>query len=313
MATIYKTFPCSVKAIDVEAGIYELMPSTESVDRDGDILLAAGARLDNFRRNPVVMYAHNYQDLPVAKALEIEAIPGQGLRAQIQFPPKGVSERADTVHGMWAGGFLNAASVGFVPSKWEERKTDNGSEAPRQGGRIYTNWELLEFSIVPIPSNSDALRLAAKRLKEAQVQRSPACRQDGETADECIARKIPEIMEENPGMEQDQAIAVAASMCEKECGEESESVPEKALTKRGRVLSAANENRLRQAKNLLDECLSQLGEPQEAEPDKEDGKEVIPPEPSAAELEESRQMAELESEFLGLLGSVKSWIGEPTH
>ena len=162
---IYKTFVYERKAVDPEQGIYELMPSAESSDRDSDILLAAGAQLDNFRKNPVVLYAHDYGGTPVAKATSIEAVPGMGLKSTIQFPQKGLSPFADEIHGLWAGMFLNAASVGFIPNKSEPRPGPNG-EMPQKGedyywpyGKIYTSWELLEFSIVPVPANADALRL----------------------------------------------------------------------------------------------------------------------------------------------------------
>lgn len=50
-----------------------------------------------------------------------------------------------------------------------------------------------------------------------EIKKSPACRKKGETKDECVSRKIPEIMHENPNMEQDQAIAIAESVCSKSC------------------------------------------------------------------------------------------------
>ena len=40
---IRKTFDTESKAVDVHAGIYEVMITTETVDRDGDIVRAAGA------------------------------------------------------------------------------------------------------------------------------------------------------------------------------------------------------------------------------------------------------------------------------
>jgi HK97 family phage prohead protease len=106
----------------------------------------------------VVLYAHDYTDLPVAKALGIDIVPGVGLRAQIQFAPPGANPKADSVRALWAAGFLNAASVGFVP-----RTAD-----PNGSGKRFTDWELLEFSIVSVPANADALRLAAKSLRPEQ-------------------------------------------------------------------------------------------------------------------------------------------------
>ena len=57
----------------------------------------------------------------------------------------------------------------------------------------------------------------------AVEEKSTACRMDDESAEECVDRKVPELIDE--GMEQDQAVAVAHSVCETECSEE-ESVDE---------------------------------------------------------------------------------------
>tara|TARA_R110000751_G_scaffold49424_13_gene110033 strand:- start:3021 stop:4283 length:1263 start_codon:yes stop_codon:yes gene_type:complete len=49
-------------------------------------------------------------------------------------------------------------------------------------------------------------------------EKSPACRQEGETIEECVERKIPELIEQD-GMDEDQAVAVANSVCEISCDE----------------------------------------------------------------------------------------------
>jgi len=145
------------KAIDAAAGIYEATISTESVDRQGDIVRAAGAQLDNFFKNPVVLFGHDYNQPPVAKALAVEKVPGVGLRARFQFPRKGVSAFADEVHRLWAEGYINATSIGFIPLK--SVPLDPGRP---YGSQEFQEWELLEFSIVPVPANAAAVRLALK-------------------------------------------------------------------------------------------------------------------------------------------------------
>jgi len=60
-----------------------------------------------------------------------------------------------------------------------------------------------------------------KKSKSKLVTKSPACRQEDETKDECVSRKIPEIMDE--GYDQDQAIAMANSMCSTACSDKSKS------------------------------------------------------------------------------------------
>lgn len=158
---VRKTFIVERKTIDAEAGIYEAMVSTESVDRDGDVLRADGVELDNYLRNPVVLFGHQYNsaEAVVGKALEVTAIPGKGIRARFQFAPADANPNAERVRRLWAGEFLNATSVGFIPKEARDLEASNGRR-----GLEFKRWEMLEFSIVPIPSNQDALRLALKAL-----------------------------------------------------------------------------------------------------------------------------------------------------
>jgi phage head maturation protease len=163
---IYKTFAVESKAIDPEAGIYEAMISTEDVDRDGDIMVAAGAKIDDYLKNPIVLFGHAYREAQavVGKTLELEAIPNKGIRARWQFAGPEISEHADLVRRLWASKFLNATSIGFIPHKFEPRVDANG-EALQQG-RKFTEWELLEYSVVSVPANQNALRLAYKMLED---------------------------------------------------------------------------------------------------------------------------------------------------
>jgi phage head maturation protease len=63
--------------------------------------------------------------------------------------------------------------------------------------------------------------------EKATEEKSPACRQDGESKSECVERKIPELIEE--GMDQEQAVAVANSVCDKKCSPyEGDTEPEEA-------------------------------------------------------------------------------------
>lgn len=161
---IKKIFSTVVKALDPDNGIYQAKISTEAPDRGGDIVRAAGAQLENYMLNPVVMYAHDYSDLPVAKALDVQIFPGDSVDATFQFPEWGISEKSDTVRRLWQGGFLNAVSIGFQPTAYQPIKG---------GGYEYTEWEMLEFSIVPVPMNAEALRLALKAIVQQEQEGTP--------------------------------------------------------------------------------------------------------------------------------------------
>ncbi len=154
MDLMKKQFTGDLKAIDTEKRTITAMVSTDSIDRHGDVIVPAGWKLDNYRKNPVVLWAHDYYGLPVAKALAME-ITEHGLMAMMQFAEH---ELARDVFDLYAGGFLRAFSVGFYAVAYEPRS--NGAR-----GWLIKEAELLEFSCVPVPANQDALVLAMKTAK----------------------------------------------------------------------------------------------------------------------------------------------------
>lgn len=145
--------------------------STDIVDRDGERLLPNGVDLKNYRKNPVVMLGHDYKSLPVGKNIWIKN-DDKGLLAKTAFAK---SERGDEMYRACTediggtGPLLQGWSVGFIPIEWEDIETKGKKEKPE---RIYKKWELLEYSIVPIPSCPEALTIAiekgliSKRLKK---------------------------------------------------------------------------------------------------------------------------------------------------
>jgi HK97 family phage prohead protease len=127
--------------------------STESSDRYGDTIAVNGWQLDKYNQNPVVLWAHDSRKLPVGRAVRTWIDPVQGaLRSIAEFMPVGVDSFADTVFQMLKLGFLNAVSVGFKPVKWAYKEGD-GWDASVE----FLEQELLEYSVVPIPANTDAL------------------------------------------------------------------------------------------------------------------------------------------------------------
>lgn len=124
----------------------------------GGVAKVGGAVVDGYLRNPVVLWAHDYSQPPIGRCVALETRPGVGIDAQFEFTPPGEHPFADTVRQMWDGGFLNAASIGFMPLEVDWLK-EGDEQVP-----VYTRWELLEFSIVPIPADRDALRLAVRTV-----------------------------------------------------------------------------------------------------------------------------------------------------
>lgn len=151
---VRKQLTAEVKQADPDERVLEFTVSTGSPDRDGDVIDPEGWELENFRKNPVVLWAHSHRNLPVAKGIEV-ATEGNELVALAEFPEPGIHQFADTVFELLRRGFLNATSVGFNPLEWTINEERGGIDFERQ--------ELLEFSIVPVPANPEALIAASRQ------------------------------------------------------------------------------------------------------------------------------------------------------
>jgi hypothetical protein len=130
--------------------------SDETVDRYGDIIRASGWQLDNFRRNPVLLFGHVSRSLPLGKVEPI-AVEGTRLIAHAEFTPDGTSAFNDTVWHMVDQGFLNAVSVSFMPLADPNPMFDASKQLT---GFEFVAQELLELSVVTVPANPNAIALA---------------------------------------------------------------------------------------------------------------------------------------------------------
>lgn len=143
----FKTFTATVKVLASERKLTFTI-STAAVDRDKDTLDPKGWVLDGYRDNPVVLWAHDSKSLPIARASEVRITP-DGLEAVAEFPTAEDYPFADQVYRLAKAGFINATSVGFIPHEGQFNKS--------RGGYDWTSQELIEFSLVPVPSNPEAL------------------------------------------------------------------------------------------------------------------------------------------------------------
>lgn len=146
---IHKSFDTETKALEDTRSLIVTI-STPTPDRSGDVVEPKGAILENFRKNPVVLFGHDYSQPPVARADEL-SITESGINAKVNFPAEGVSTFADTIYGLYKAGIMRAWSIGFIPKQMEPMA---------DGGMRFTQWEMYEFSAVPVPANPEALTIA---------------------------------------------------------------------------------------------------------------------------------------------------------
>lgn len=141
---------------DTDAGLeIDFVLSTGDIDRDYDTINPSGWHLEQYRKNPVVLWAHEATRPPIGKSLR-EWVEDDKLMATALFMPRELNPFAYSIGQMYKEGYLSAVSVGFRPLKynWVE-------DTDRPFGIDFEEQELLEFSAVPVPANPDAL-VAAK-------------------------------------------------------------------------------------------------------------------------------------------------------
>lgn len=145
--------------------------TTKAVDRDGEIVVPNGAVLDHYRKNPVVLFGHDYKALPVGKSLWIKA-DDKGLISKTQYASAKANPKAEQIWNYRKEGFPMAKSIGFIPLEMVHREDFGdldlkalGLEEKDLAGAdvIYPKWLMLEYSDVPVPSNPEALELAISK------------------------------------------------------------------------------------------------------------------------------------------------------
>jgi HK97 family phage prohead protease len=147
-----------IKSIDQEKRQAIFIFSDGLEDRHGDSLNPQGWKVENYMKNPVVLFGHNYRDLPVGKTVKTWVENGKQLLGLIEFA---THEFAEDVWQLVVGEFLNAGSVGFIPLKWDET-----------GEYTFAEMELLEYSIVPVPANPRALGKKELELYKSLEERT---------------------------------------------------------------------------------------------------------------------------------------------
>ena len=169
---------------DLSRGI-DFTISTGAVDRDRDTIDPNGFDLKAFKKNPVVLFAHDNSKPPIGRATKIRAKDGR-LQATAEFMNNDIdtSGFSDMIFRMLKEGFLKATSVGFMPVDFDFVETDDFKD-PRFGGVDFSKVELLEFSVVPVPSNPEALIEARAK----GIDTAPLCGWYEEALDEWATHK----------------------------------------------------------------------------------------------------------------------------
>lgn len=144
--------------------IIEGLANKNVIDRGNDIIDIDAWELDNFKKNPVILYNHGMDPqlggTPIGRAVEVKPTKdGLMIKAQLSGIDDPVINR---IRGLVKERILRAFSVGFDP------KVMNRDEAT--GANRISKAELFEVSIVGVPMNQDSLfNLTGKMMARKSV------------------------------------------------------------------------------------------------------------------------------------------------
>lgn len=148
--------------------------TTDSIDRDGEVLVPQGMNSKEFENNPVLFWNHDYSQ-PVGNVTNLK----RGDRDV--FGTLNFAKRTEGVKGEFfpevaeslvRQGIVKGVSVGFVPEGNGSRNASTKDRKKYGDGckRIFNRWKLLEVSIAPLPANQDALVQAVDKGLMTPIQ-----------------------------------------------------------------------------------------------------------------------------------------------
>ena len=153
----HNQFITQIKEYNEAERTITMIGSTETADRVGDIVKMAGVDLSNYKKNPIILFNHDY-DKPIGKALDVQVIDNK-LVFKIQFAD---TDFGREIYYLLKNGYMNASSIGFVGKEYEPNDF---------GGITFTKIELLELSIVSVPCNPNAIVQLRKDFEAKRVSK----------------------------------------------------------------------------------------------------------------------------------------------
>jgi HK97 family phage prohead protease len=126
---------------DGEIGV---IAASSELARDGHVLVVEGLSLENYRKNPIVLWDHNPSE-PIGACTAIGVVGGE-LAARLELSD--ISTKAQEIRAFAKSGIVKGVSIGFDPVDVEPLDPSK----PRGGQRI-TKSELFEISLVSIPAD----------------------------------------------------------------------------------------------------------------------------------------------------------------
>lgn len=126
--------------------------SSPNKDRHRTVFVPGGWDLASYRENPVVLYGHDQRAFPIGISNGAAIGSDEKMRSTVVLLPASEDERAAKIDRLIELKVVKGASVGAIPREVAFVEDDKGDWWVE-----YRKTELVEWSIVALPSNRDSL------------------------------------------------------------------------------------------------------------------------------------------------------------
>ena len=146
---------------------FKAVITTDTIDRDGEVVIPAGMNSKEYERNPTLLFGHDAAK-PIGKMIELRR-ESDSIYGEFALAPRPEQHQGewlpDTVGSLMRFGALRGVSIGFTPQAGGMRQASK-ADIERYGSgvkRVFSKWTLLEVSVVSIPANQEALITAVSK------------------------------------------------------------------------------------------------------------------------------------------------------
>lgn len=160
---LHKLYNIDLKSVDEEKRQITFCFSDDQPDRDGERIDQASWDVSNYLNNPVILWGHDPNDNAnvLGQGISLDLNNAGKSYITAQFDDAETNPKADTIFRQLVKRTLRTVSAGFINHTFE---WDNDTPLLKDN-------ELLEVSVVAIPSNPRAL---ARSLKDGSISRKDA-------------------------------------------------------------------------------------------------------------------------------------------
>jgi len=147
------------------SGGFDAVITTPRLDTDMESVYPLGLKnRDEYMSNPLVYWAHEWafdpSAEPIGKATRLDVFADR-IESAAEYAP---TAKAQNVRALVSGGFVRKTSIGF----------DSLLIEPIKGIPTHTSWALREYSVVPMPANTEATITGVKSALSWLAEQMPA-------------------------------------------------------------------------------------------------------------------------------------------